>query len=634
MSVKRGKKFKFFNAATLFSMAAAVCIVGVYITFDFYLSSVGRELINSWLQSEAVAIQEGNLLTSITKNQRILLSSQFVKGVALFDTSASPPLRLIEVGIPIQPPTVDARVSAEKIRVVATGFFQKQAVYVVPNRSDLVLIFAVESTFLQRLFFFTVVALLLFIIVLFGGIKIVQRREFAIENEAKIQLGELAAQVAHDISGPASVIQQILGLSSGRKIHGFDEIQSELDQMKSLAQKLLRQYRGDLTPEQADIFSLSKLLSFVAKEARALAGENCGIVTDFPTGDVSVRGVRYELSSALSNIIRNAIEAIGTSSGVISVKLRQFGNSAEILISDNGCGIPAKVIHSVFEQGVSFKRGGTGIGLYQARSVIEAMGGEIVLSSTPGEGTLVQIMLPISALNRSFEIEVAADTQLVFLDNDTLIHQFWKEILPPDLARERLHFLARGDELRAWVLKNNRVTAIYFVDYELSRDSNETGVDILIDLELCDSAFLVTGRATECSRMETVQANGLRVIDKIDLGKIQFKILSSEKTKLVLIDDSRACRMAWIGKAEQINVGIECFASADDFFNVASRIERTVPIYVDYFFEGEPTGPAAAARLISAGFENVFLTTTYAKEKVLTPEGLRGIVGKDFPSVT
>ena len=137
MSIERPRTL--LNAVTLFSAAAAACILGVYVVFNFYLNSVSRELMSSWLQTEAVDIQEGNLLTSITKNQRILLSSQFIKGVALFDTATVPPARLIEIGITISP-KLDKGNGVEKITVVENGFFQKQAIYWVPNRPGLLFI--------------------------------------------------------------------------------------------------------------------------------------------------------------------------------------------------------------------------------------------------------------------------------------------------------------------------------------------------------------------------------------------------------------------------------------------------------------------------------------------------------------
>lgn len=245
------------SAMTLFTLAAVAAIAGVYAIFDIYLTSVSRELVSSWLQSEAVALEEGQLLGSITKNQRVLLSSQFVRGATLFDLSASPPLKLIEVGSKIDSPTGKLTTSDAQPEVERAGFFHKHVLYQIPNHQELLLVFDVESKFLQTFFYGTTAALLVFIIVLFGSIEAVERSEsrkreaflkctlsdfidqgkpsdfveselpflvnwwkqkkseadrskaLAIENESKILLGELAARVAHDIRSPLNTINAV-----------------------------------------------------------------------------------------------------------------------------------------------------------------------------------------------------------------------------------------------------------------------------------------------------------------------------------------------------------------------------------------------------------------------------------------
>lgn len=61
------------KALGLFTIAVLTLTTDLFFIFDSYLNSVGKEIAGSWLQSEAVTIQEGNLLSSISKNQRVLL---------------------------------------------------------------------------------------------------------------------------------------------------------------------------------------------------------------------------------------------------------------------------------------------------------------------------------------------------------------------------------------------------------------------------------------------------------------------------------------------------------------------------------------------------------------------------------
>jgi len=73
------------------------------------------------------------------------------------------------------------------------------------------------------------------------------------------------------------------------------------------------------------------------------------------------------------------------------LRRREYGY---ILITDNGRGIPPEQLDSVFEPFHTTRRGGTGLGLFVARQIVEGHGGKINIESTPGEGTTVEILLP------------------------------------------------------------------------------------------------------------------------------------------------------------------------------------------------------------------------------------------------
>ena len=85
-------------------------------------------------------------------------------------------------------------------------------------------------------------------------------------------------------------------------------------------------------------------------------------------------------------------------------------------------------------------------------------------------------------------------------------------------------------------------------------------------------------------------------------------------------------------QAKHKGQSIETFESAEDFFIAESKFNRTTPIYVDYLFDGAAIGGVIAERILKAGFTNVFIATAYPKEKVSAPVGIRGIVGKEFPT--
>ena len=103
-----------------------------------------------------------------------------------------------------------------------------------------------------------------------------------------------------------------------------------------------------------------------------------------------------ELNQVFMNIISNAAQSI-TSEGVIEITTSYDGKNVMVEIKDNGCGIPSENINHIFDPFFTTKPvgKGTGLGLSVSHGIIEKHGGEIEVSSKPGEGTTFKITLPV-----------------------------------------------------------------------------------------------------------------------------------------------------------------------------------------------------------------------------------------------
>ena len=67
----------------------------------------------------------------------------------------------------------------------------------------------------------------------------------------------------------------------------------------------------------------------------------------------------------------------------------------KIIVADNGCGMTAQQTEQIFFPFVTYKPGGTGLGLAVTRQIIEAHHGTLRVESVPGEGTIFYILLPL-----------------------------------------------------------------------------------------------------------------------------------------------------------------------------------------------------------------------------------------------
>lgn len=87
----------------------------------------------------------------------------------------------------------------------------------------------------------------------------------------------------------------------------------------------------------------------------------------------------------------------------VRVAVRRRGTAAELVVTDDGPGIPPEVHERVFERfwradpGRTRKRGGTGLGLAIVASIVAAHGGQVALASVPGQGSTFTVRLPLAA---------------------------------------------------------------------------------------------------------------------------------------------------------------------------------------------------------------------------------------------
>jgi len=116
--------------------------------------------------------------------------------------------------------------------------------------------------------------------------------------------------------------------------------------------------------------------------------------------DLAVMADRYRVEQILVNLIDNALKY--TDQGSVEVRVSSQGESAVFAVSDTGRGIPAELQERVFERffvvdrSRSRKLGGTGLGLAICKHIVEAHGGTISVTSTPGGGSIFLFTIPIA----------------------------------------------------------------------------------------------------------------------------------------------------------------------------------------------------------------------------------------------
>lgn len=221
------------------------------------------------------------------------------------------------------------------------------------------------------------------------------------EAEKLATIGRLATALAHEIRNPLTAVK--LNIQKIGKHPALNEIEREqigiaesgVQQVEKLVKDILSYARAPQLYKEE--FGLESLLEDALRFVEEPVDEkHIEIVTEFDNlPPMNVDG--DQLRSAFLNTLLNATEAVPTG-GVIFVRTKQQetddGPVAVVTIQDNGAGIEEKDMASIFEAFFTTKSLGTGLGLTNARKVVELHGGRIEVASVARHGTTITITLP------------------------------------------------------------------------------------------------------------------------------------------------------------------------------------------------------------------------------------------------
>ncbi|KAF0249926.1 MAG: multi-sensor signal transduction histidine kinase [bacterium] len=239
-----------------------------------------------------------------------------------------------------------------------------------------------------------------FIIVLVDVTEMENVREERQRNQALAAIGQIAAQVAHEIKNPLGGIK--LNLSYLQRRSGeneeakevIGEILTGVDRLN----KTVSELSSFVRPKQLILLPID-INSVIEQELTLVADKikqkNIEIERNFQFDLPTLMADHYELSKAFINFLINAIDA-SYDLGKIKISTQQEDNKIVVAFIDYGKGMNRETLSRLFEPFFTTKSTGTGLGMSIAKRVVEMHEGTLMVESKLGEGTHIIVKLPVN----------------------------------------------------------------------------------------------------------------------------------------------------------------------------------------------------------------------------------------------
>jgi signal transduction histidine kinase len=241
--------------------------------------------------------------------------------------------------------------------------------------------------------------------------------ELAIQKEKAVELAkdELLSLASHQLRTPATGVKQYVGMvlqGFAGKVPGeqrslLEKAYASNDRQLQIINEILHLAKigsGRIVLARQPTNLNDLIRDIIAEQEPDIEAAHHKITTELPKRPVIISADAHMLRMAIENILSNAIKYTHKG-GQISIKLYKNWRNTYIRIVDNGVGIAESDQGELFKQ---FKRitnemtqdvGGTGIGLFLAKSLVDQHGGTITVRSVPGKGSVFTIILPLEPPN-------------------------------------------------------------------------------------------------------------------------------------------------------------------------------------------------------------------------------------------
>jgi signal transduction histidine kinase len=228
--------------------------------------------------------------------------------------------------------------------------------------------------------------------------RLIELQENVKKTERSAMFGRVAAGLVHDLLHPIQNVANNtrLLLREDLDSEGRQDCGRVIDREMTTIKRFLDDLHTVVKPKPLERFIMD--LNLAVKDvvdSMSQEGQRSGIAIEgtYVPGSLMIVGDRFALGRVFRNLITNAIQAT-EGGGRVSIATSRNGKTVEVNVTDTGSGIPADKLSSIFEEFVTTKRRGLGLGLAITKRIVEQLDGTIAVESEVGRGTAFTLRFP------------------------------------------------------------------------------------------------------------------------------------------------------------------------------------------------------------------------------------------------
>lgn len=207
---------------------------------------------------------------------------------------------------------------------------------------------------------------------------------------------QIAATLAHELKNPIALVLANIDLlelddtdNKNQKI--YSTMRRELNNVMNIMLDFIQLSKH--TEIDIEVFDINELLLQIADNCQVINKNNAEYIFDSSENCINIRADRIRLSRVFLNIYKNAVEAV-ENCGKIYIHTSVEDDFINVIIKDNGVGMSESTRQRIMSPFFTTKDGGSGLGIFISKIIVEEHNGIFELDSEEGKGCTVIIKLP------------------------------------------------------------------------------------------------------------------------------------------------------------------------------------------------------------------------------------------------